>query len=60
MHYISERAIVEETCPIRVNFIEPENSQLMDQIISSFTISIYFAECPFSSTFTLSLSLIPA
>ena len=60
MHYISERAIVEETCLKRVNFIEPENSQLMDQIFSSLIISIYFAECPLSSTFTLSLSLIPA
>jgi hypothetical protein len=32
MHYISERAIVEETCIKSVNFIEPENSELMDQL----------------------------
>ena len=31
MHYISERAIVEETSSRSVNFIEPENSKLMDQ-----------------------------
>lgn len=60
MHYISERAIVEETSSRSVNFIEPENSKLMDQIFSKLFIKIYFAECPLSSTFTLSLSFIPA
>ena len=58
MHYISERAIVEETCIKSVNFIEPENSELMDQLF--LFISIYFAECPLSSTLTFSLSFNPA
>ncbi len=60
MHYISERAIVEDKTPRVVNFIEPENSQLVDQNFLFITISLYFAECPLSSTLTLSLSFISA